>query len=58
MLKDVLARYNELPDKIKAHQNLEYLKDRFVALTNVELNTKHDIRRSVAQIGKRVSNVN
>lgn len=58
MLKNILARYNELPEKIKAHQNLENLKNRFVALANVEPNIKHDIRRKVAHIGKRISDVN
>lgn len=57
MLKDIIARCNELPEKIRAHKVLENLKNRFVALSNVEPNTKHDIRRSVAQIGKRVSDV-
>lgn len=53
----VLERHNEMPERLDAMHSLENLKDRFVALANVEPDVKHEVRRYVSQLAKRVSDV-
>jgi hypothetical protein len=56
-LKRVQSCLNDVEEKFETFRNLETLKDRFVALANVEDSVKHEIRRNVTQLGKRISDV-
>lgn len=53
----VQKSYVEIPEKLKAMNALENLKDRFVALSTVEIDVKHEIRRNVTYLAKRISDV-
>ncbi|KAI1731516.1 calponin homology (CH) domain-containing protein [Ditylenchus destructor] len=57
LVRYVLERHNEMPEKLDAMHSLENLKDRFVALSNVEPDVKHEVRRYVSQLAKRVSDL-
>ncbi|KAI6226090.1 Discontinuous actin hexagon [Aphelenchoides besseyi] len=47
----------DVEEKCETFRNLETLKDRFVALSNVDANIKHEVRRNVTQLGKRISDL-
>uniref|UniRef100_A0A915DTQ2 Dystrophin n=1 Tax=Ditylenchus dipsaci TaxID=166011 RepID=A0A915DTQ2_9BILA len=53
----VLEKFNEMPEKLEAMRLLDNLKDRFVALATVEPDVKHEIRRNVTQLAKRISDL-
>jgi hypothetical protein len=56
-LKRVQTCLNDVEEKVEAFRNLETLKDRFVALSSVDTDVKHEVRRNVTQLGKRISDV-
>jgi chromosome segregation ATPase len=56
-LKRIQNCLNDVEEKVETFRNLETLKDRFVALSNVDAEVKHEIRRNVTQLGKRISDV-
>lgn len=49
--------YESADAKTDALRSLERMKDKFVALESVEQQAKHEVRRNVAQLGKRISDV-
>lgn len=50
-------RQAEVDEKVAAFRYLETLKDRFVALASVDSEVKHEIRRDLTHLGKRISDV-
>lgn len=56
-LKRVQNYLNDAEEKFKTFRNVETNKDRFVALSNVDAEVKHEIRRNVTNLGKRISDV-
>jgi phosphoglycerate-specific signal transduction histidine kinase len=56
-LKSVQACLNDVEEKVETFRNLETLKNRFIALSSVDADVKHEVRRNVTQLGKRISDV-
>uniref|UniRef100_A0A1I7SAC8 Dystrophin n=1 Tax=Bursaphelenchus xylophilus TaxID=6326 RepID=A0A1I7SAC8_BURXY len=50
-------RQTEVDEKILAFRSIEMLKDRFVALGDVDTEVKHRIRREITQLAKRISDL-
>ncbi|KAL3082936.1 hypothetical protein niasHS_010738 [Heterodera schachtii] len=53
----VRERHESVDAKMNSFRNLDKMKDKFIALDNVEQQSKHEVRRSVALLGKRMSDL-
>ncbi|KAI3422321.1 hypothetical protein GPALN_012844 [Globodera pallida] len=56
-IEKVRERHKSVDAKMNSFHNLDKLKDKFAALDSVEQQAKHEVRRSVAQLGKRISDL-
>uniref|UniRef100_A0A914HK11 Dystrophin n=1 Tax=Globodera rostochiensis TaxID=31243 RepID=A0A914HK11_GLORO len=56
-IEKVRERHESVDAKMNSFHNLDKLKDKFAALDSVEQQAKHEVRRSVAQLGKRISDL-
>lgn len=57
LLDSARQQQAEVDERVLLFRNLETLKDRFVALGEVETDVKHRVRRDLTQLGKRISDV-
>ncbi|CAK5089036.1 unnamed protein product [Meloidogyne enterolobii] len=55
--ENIQKRYYSTETKLESFRQLERLKDRFANLVSVEPQVKHEVRRDVANLGKRLSDV-
>jgi len=56
-LKKMQKKSSEFPEKQEEMYSLELLKDRFVALASVGQEAKHEARRNISLLSKRLSDV-
>ncbi|KAK0429407.1 hypothetical protein QR680_011365 [Steinernema hermaphroditum] len=57
LYKKVFDRVRDYPQKVDTFHQIEHVKDRFVVLKSVEHDVKHDVRRTVSELGARVSDL-
>uniref|UniRef100_A0A1I8AEX5 KASH domain-containing protein n=1 Tax=Steinernema glaseri TaxID=37863 RepID=A0A1I8AEX5_9BILA len=57
LYKKVFDRVRDYPQKVDAYHQIEHVKDRFVKLKSVEPDVIHNIRRTVSELGARVSDL-
>ncbi|TKR92162.1 hypothetical protein L596_006870 [Steinernema carpocapsae] len=57
LYKKIFDRVRDYPQKVDAFRQIEGVKDRFVQLRSVENDVKHDIRRTVSELGSRVTDL-
>ncbi|CAD5206423.1 unnamed protein product [Bursaphelenchus okinawaensis] len=55
--EETKRRQTEVDEKVLSFKNMEILKDRFVALGDVDTDVKHRVRRDIAMLAKRISDL-